>query len=167
MLLGSDGVPAPTVFAEMSALAAATGAVNLGQGFPDEDGPREVLDAAVDAIRSGANQYPPGRGVPELRAAIAYRGLGGEIFYWSTPGSKEIDFIWVKGARRVGIEVKSSRTWRAEYAKTLNEFLDAGRLTSGFVVYRGRARYRSGRVDGVPVEEFTSLLYTDALFEER
>ncbi|PCN49413.1 aminotransferase [Curtobacterium sp. 'Ferrero'] len=71
MLLGSDGVPAPTVFAEMSALAAATGAVNLGQGFPDEDGPREVLDAAVDAIRSGANQYPPGRGVPELRAAIA------------------------------------------------------------------------------------------------
>src|SRR6478752_6180067 len=50
MLLGPDGVPAPTVFAEMSALAAATGAVNLGQGFPDEDGPAEVLEAAVQAI---------------------------------------------------------------------------------------------------------------------
>jgi N-succinyldiaminopimelate aminotransferase len=71
MLLGPDGVPAPTVFAEMSALAAATGAVNLGQGFPDEDGPAEVLDAAVRAIRDGANQYPPGRGTPDLRAAVA------------------------------------------------------------------------------------------------
>jgi len=71
MLLGPDGVPAPTVFAEMSALAAATGAINLGQGFPDEDGPREVLDAAVDAIRQGVNQYPPGRGTPDLRRAVS------------------------------------------------------------------------------------------------
>ena len=60
-----------TIFAEMSALAAETGAINLGQGFPDTDGPPEVLDAAVDAIRSGQNQYPPGRGVPALRDAIA------------------------------------------------------------------------------------------------
>ncbi|WP_416394036.1 MULTISPECIES: aminotransferase class I/II-fold pyridoxal phosphate-dependent enzyme [unclassified Curtobacterium] len=71
MLLGPDGVPAPTVFAEMSALAAATGALNLGQGFPDEDGPAEVLEAAVAAIRDGVNQYPPGRGTPDLRAAIS------------------------------------------------------------------------------------------------
>lgn len=71
MLLGPDGSPAPTVFAEMSALAASTGAINLGQGFPDEDGPAAVLDAAVDAIRAGANQYTPGRGIPDLRAAIA------------------------------------------------------------------------------------------------
>ena len=60
-----------TVFAEMSALAVKTGAINLGQGFPDEDGPPEVLEAAVDAIRGGRNQYPPGIGVPELRQAIA------------------------------------------------------------------------------------------------
>jgi N-succinyldiaminopimelate aminotransferase len=60
-----------TVFAEMSALAVATGAVNLGQGFPDTDGPREVADAAVAAIRSGVNQYPPGPGQPDLRLAIA------------------------------------------------------------------------------------------------
>ncbi|MFJ3381259.1 aminotransferase class I/II-fold pyridoxal phosphate-dependent enzyme [Curtobacterium sp. NPDC090217] len=71
MLLGPDGTPAPTVFAEMSALAASTGAINLGQGFPDEDGPAEVLDAAVRAIRDGVNQYPPGRGTPDLRQAIA------------------------------------------------------------------------------------------------
>lgn len=60
-----------TIFAEMSALALETGAINLGQGFPDTDGPIEVLDAAVAAIRSGLNQYPPGLGDPDLRRAIA------------------------------------------------------------------------------------------------
>ncbi len=60
-----------TIFAEMSALALSTGAINLGQGFPDTDGPREMLDAAIDAISSGRNQYPPGAGVPELLDAIA------------------------------------------------------------------------------------------------
>lgn len=61
-----------TIFAEMSALAASTGAINLGQGFPDTDGPEEVREAAVRALRDGrGNQYPPGPGVPELRTAIA------------------------------------------------------------------------------------------------
>lgn len=62
---------ATTVFAEMSALAARVGAVNLGQGFPDEDGPAAMLKAAQDAIAEGHNQYPPGIGVPSLRHAIA------------------------------------------------------------------------------------------------
>jgi N-succinyldiaminopimelate aminotransferase len=60
-----------TIFAEMSALAVATSAINLGQGFPDADGPRVVADAAIAAIRAGHNQYPPGIGVPELRHAVA------------------------------------------------------------------------------------------------
>src|SRR5919202_1238505 len=61
-----------TIFAEMSALATATGSVNLGQGFPDTDGPAEVREAAVAAIRDGlGNQYPPGPGIPELRQAVA------------------------------------------------------------------------------------------------
>jgi N-succinyldiaminopimelate aminotransferase len=60
-----------TVFAEMSALALETGSVNLGQGFPDTDGPLELLTAASDAIHSGHNQYPPGPGIPALRHAIA------------------------------------------------------------------------------------------------
>ncbi len=64
-----------TIFAEMSALAASTGAINLGQGFPDTDGPPAVLEAAQRAIRDGHNQYPPGPGIPELRAAIAQRRL--------------------------------------------------------------------------------------------
>ncbi|WP_037363150.1 pyridoxal phosphate-dependent aminotransferase [Nakamurella lactea] len=60
-----------TIFAEMSALAVSTGAINLGQGFPDTDGPASMLAAAQQAIADGANQYPPGPGIPELRQAIA------------------------------------------------------------------------------------------------
>ena len=60
-----------TIFAEMSALAGETGAINLGQGFPDTDGPREMLEAAKAAIDGGRNQYPPGPGVPELLEAVA------------------------------------------------------------------------------------------------
>jgi N-succinyldiaminopimelate aminotransferase len=60
-----------TIFAEMSALAVRVGAVNLGQGFPDTDGPESVREAAVAAIRGGRNQYAPGIGIPELRAAVA------------------------------------------------------------------------------------------------
>src|SRR5258707_14420687 len=61
-----------TIFAEMSALALTTGSVNLGQGFPDTDGPAEIAAAAAAAILEGrGNQYPPGPGIPELRHAGA------------------------------------------------------------------------------------------------
>ncbi|GAA4893503.1 pyridoxal phosphate-dependent aminotransferase [Streptomonospora salina] len=79
MLRGVDDEPlvtrmrpfGETVFAEMSRLAAETGAVNLGQGFPDTDGPPALLEAAARHIREGVNQYPPGPGRPELRSAVA------------------------------------------------------------------------------------------------
>ncbi|MFG2775923.1 pyridoxal phosphate-dependent aminotransferase [Streptomyces sp. NPDC048350] len=65
-----------TIFAEMSALAVRTGAINLGQGFPDTDGPEEIREAAVRALRDGrGNQYPPGTGVPELRTAVTEHQL--------------------------------------------------------------------------------------------
>jgi N-succinyldiaminopimelate aminotransferase len=60
-----------SIFAEMSALAVATNSINLGQGFPDTDGPSAVSEAAIEAIRAGQNQYPPGRGVPALLEAVA------------------------------------------------------------------------------------------------
>jgi N-succinyldiaminopimelate aminotransferase len=64
-----------TIFATMTALALETGAINLGQGFPDFDGPAPVIEAAVAALRAGENQYPPTAGVPLLRAAIAEHQL--------------------------------------------------------------------------------------------
>ena len=60
-----------SVFERMSALAAQHGAVNLGQGFPDFGWPEDILDAAARALRDGSNQYPPSRGLPRLREAIA------------------------------------------------------------------------------------------------
>src|ERR671936_1586900 len=60
-----------TIFTTMTALAERTGAINLGQGFPDEDGPAAVLEAAAAALRDGHNQYAPLAGVPALRAAVA------------------------------------------------------------------------------------------------
>lgn len=101
----------------------------------------------------------------ELRAAISYQGRGGELSYWATQGGKEIDFIWSKGRRHVAVEVKNSRTWRSEYAKTINEFLDRGLAERGFVVYRGKQRYRSGQVDGLPVEDFLALIYEDEFYK--
>ena len=126
---------------------------------------RDVADEPLADADTGA--LLEGYILHELRAAISYQNLGGELCYWSTPGSKEIDFVWVKGGKRVAVEVKSSRRWRPEYAKTINELLEAGKVTRGFVVYRGRERYRSGGVDGLPVEDFLSLIYTDSFYGDR
>ncbi|MCR1161118.1 aminotransferase class I/II-fold pyridoxal phosphate-dependent enzyme [Paenarthrobacter sp. UW852] len=70
-LLSPNGGLGVTIFEEMTTLAVSTGAINLGQGFPDEGGPSEIKAAAQDAIASGANQYAPGKGIPALREAIA------------------------------------------------------------------------------------------------
>lgn len=74
-LASAEGEVRPTIFAEMSALAASADAANLGQGFPDEDGPEWIREIAAEAIRSGVNQYPPGRGILPLREAIASHQL--------------------------------------------------------------------------------------------
>jgi N-succinyldiaminopimelate aminotransferase len=84
-----------TIFAEMSALATATGAINLGQGFPDTDGPAEIAEAAVRAIREGkGNQYPPGPGIPELRTAIAEH----QQRFYGLPYDPETEVLVTAGA---------------------------------------------------------------------
>jgi len=70
-LLSPDGSLGVTIFEEMTTLALSTGAINLGQGFPDEDGPVEIKEAAQAAIAAGANQYAPGKGILPLREAIS------------------------------------------------------------------------------------------------
>ena len=83
-----------TIFAEMSALAARTGSINLGQGFPDTDGPAAVADAAVEAIRAGHNQYPPGAGILELRAAVAEH----QRRFWGMDLDPETEVLVTAGA---------------------------------------------------------------------
>jgi len=83
-----------TIFAEMSALAVRTGALNLGQGFPDSDGPTEVSEAAIAAIRAGHNQYPPGPGVEDLRRAVAEH----QLRFWGLDVDPESEVLVTAGA---------------------------------------------------------------------
>ncbi|MFG1642219.1 pyridoxal phosphate-dependent aminotransferase [Amycolatopsis sp. NPDC049252] len=83
-----------TIFAEMTALAHRTGAINLGQGFPDSDGPPELLAAAAEAVLSGHNQYPPLPGVPALRTAIAEQRAAD----YGTPYDPETEILVTAGA---------------------------------------------------------------------
>lgn len=83
-----------TIFATMSALALKTGAVNLGQGFPDTDGPAEMLDAAARALREGYNQYPPGPGLPVLRQAVAAH----QRRFWSLDYDPDGEVVVTAGA---------------------------------------------------------------------
>src|SRR5690349_7584184 len=83
-----------TIFTEMSALAARTGSVNLGQGFPDTDGPPEMLAAAAASLGSGANQYPPLPGIPALRAAI----VAHEQRFWGLERDPDTEVVVTAGA---------------------------------------------------------------------
>ena len=115
-----------TIFAEMSALASRTGAINLGQGFPDTDGPAPMLAAAVAAIEGGRNQYPPGPGVPELLAAVAdhqrrFYGLsvdpGSEVLV--TAGATEGIASVVLALCEPGDEVVTFEPYYDSYAATI------------------------------------------------
>jgi N-succinyldiaminopimelate aminotransferase len=115
-----------TIFAEMSALAVQTGSINLGQGFPDTDGPAAMLDRAVQAIGAGANQYPPGPGVLELRQAVsehraAHYGLTydpvGEIMV--TVGATEAVAASVLALCEPGDEVIAFEPYYDSYAASI------------------------------------------------
>ncbi|HEY7226297.1 MAG TPA: pyridoxal phosphate-dependent aminotransferase [Micromonosporaceae bacterium] len=116
-----------TIFTEMSALAVRTDSINLGQGFPDTDGPVAMLEAAALALRSGRNQYPPLAGIPELRAAIAahqrrFYGLeydpDAEILV--TAGATEAIAACVLGLCEPGDEVVLFEPFYDSYAASLS-----------------------------------------------
>ncbi len=115
-----------TVFATMTRLAVETGSINLGQGFPDTDGPEAMLGRAVEAIRGGLNQYPPGPGVPELRRAVSehqkeYYGLGydpdGEVLV--TVGATEAIAATVLALCEPGDEVIVFEPYYDSYAAAI------------------------------------------------
>lgn len=116
-----------TIFAEMSALAVRTGSINLGQGFPDVDGPAEVREAAKAAIDSGANQYPPGPGIPALLEAVAehqrrFYGLrldpSSEVLV--TTGATEAIAASMLGLLEPGDEVVVLEPYYDSYAATIS-----------------------------------------------
>jgi predicted AAA+ superfamily ATPase len=94
----------------------------------------------------------------ELRAYLDHSGRGGELSYWATPSRSEVDFVWTRGRRAVGIEVKAVNRWRSGEARALEELLAAGTLTRAYGVYEGATRLRAGGVEVLPVSEFLDRL---------
>jgi predicted AAA+ superfamily ATPase len=94
----------------------------------------------------------------ELRAWIDRSGSGGSLAYWRTPSGSEVDFVWTRGKRAVGIEVKAGARWRREDGAALAALIAGGTLRRGFGVYCGRETLRIGRVLVLPIESFLERL---------
>lgn len=104
--------------------------------------------------------------VHEIRAAMSYQEVGGEISYWRS-GASEIDLIYSRGKLHIGFEFKSSTTWRREYGSTVADLVEAKKLKRGYVIYRGKKREVNRGVVGLPVQDFLELLHSNKLFTER
>lgn len=94
----------------------------------------------------------------ELRAAVSYGGLGGALSYWRTPSGSEVDFIWSRGTRAVGIEVKAASRWRPEFGGPLTSLLADRVLRAGFGVYLGAAELKDGALRVLPFDTFLRAL---------
>ena len=99
----------------------------------------------------------------ELRSAIAYQNIGGELFYWRTSGGLEVDFIWHRGNEVVAIEVKNSQTWRREYGKALHALQGYREGVKAYGVYRGDKVLKVPAGEVLPVEEFFRRLHAGAV----
>lgn len=94
----------------------------------------------------------------ELRAAIAYQNLGGELRYWRTPAGSEVDFVWTRGNRAVGIEVKASIIWKSEFGGPLKGLIADGIVKKGFGLYTGAAELKDGPLRVLPLKKFLQVL---------
>jgi len=98
----------------------------------------------------------------ELRAHISYANIGGKLSYWSTSSKahedKEIDFIWSRGKRNIGFEIKSSANWRKGYGTYLKEFHNKGIIQKAYGVYLGDTRLKDGSITVLPIKEFMKEL---------
>jgi predicted AAA+ superfamily ATPase len=94
----------------------------------------------------------------ELRATIAYENLGGELRHWRTPSGSEVDFIWTRAKRAVGIEVKAATQWRREFGGPLKSLLDDRIVQSGFGVYAGTVELKDGPLRVLPLRKFLTEL---------
>ncbi|GAA1072410.1 pyridoxal phosphate-dependent aminotransferase [Tsukamurella spumae] len=153
-----------TIFAEISALAADTGAVNLGQGFPDTDGPAGMLAAAKAAIDGGMNQYPPGDGLPELRRAVSAQvereyGLhydpDGEVLI--TVGASEGIAAAVLGLVEPGQEVILIEPYYDSYAATV-AMAGAVRVVVPLVEDGGRYRLDPAMLRGAVTDRTAAII---------
>lgn len=100
----------------------------------------------------------------ELRSWINLSNCGGELFYWGTPSQSEIDFIWTRGRKAVGIEVKAVSGWKTEYGSVLNQWASEERLQKCFAVYLGDIRMKDHAIHVLPIKEFMKDLAQGKVF---
>ena len=113
---------------------------------------REPLDSAERSALLETLVYH------ELRAHVAYSQCGGEFSYYRTPSGSEVDFVWVRGKRAVGIEVKASARWREEHGRALADLHRAGVLTACYGVYLGDRPLQAGAITVLPLNAFLRRL---------
>lgn len=90
----------------------------------------------------------------ELRAHIAATGVGGDLAYWRTPSGSEIDFLWTRGARSIGIEVKASSRWRPEHGRALKDLVRSSTVKRGLAIYTGERELRDEEIRVLPWQSF-------------
>lgn len=100
----------------------------------------------------------------ELRAAMAFHNTGGQLHYWRTPSGNEVDFVWTRGSRALGIEVKVSHRWRSEFGAPLKELIARKVMTSGFGVYTGTVELKDGPLRVLPLRQFLRALARGDVF---
>ena len=123
--------------------------------------PREPLDGAERGALLETLVFH------ELRAQIGYAGIGGSLAYYRTPSGTEVDFIWSRGKRAVGIEVKASTRWRPEFGRALLDLRGLGVLTDCFGVYLGERPLRVGPVRVLPLDAFARELAEGRVLRTR
>jgi predicted AAA+ superfamily ATPase len=100
----------------------------------------------------------------EVRAAIHYLDVGGDLFYYRTPAGVEVDLVWCRGKRAFGIEIKSATEWRSDFGHGLKDLLDRKIIQAAYGVYRGDRAYSTSGVHVFPYRDFASRLFDGTLF---
>jgi uncharacterized protein len=101
----------------------------------------------------------------EARAALHYLDVGGELSYYRTPAGVEVDLIWSRGKKAVGVEIKSAIEWRGEYGKGLKGLMAEKKIQAAYGVYRGHRAFSDASIKVLPVEEFTRRLHDGEILQ--
>ncbi len=132
-----------------------------------------LFDTGVQRALQGLSRDMPERAdrghlfeswlVHEVRAAIAYAGVGGQLYYWRTPSGTEVDLIWQRGRRAIAFEFKSHASWRAQDSKGLDTLLENGAVQRAYGVYAGERSLREGSISVLSTNDFCKRI-VDAEF---
>ena len=99
----------------------------------------------------------------ELKMVSSYRSLGWQINYWGVPSGGEVDFIISQGKKHIGIEIKTSKSWRKDYSKGLTTLLAENKIHKAIGIYLGKEKLKEDGIEIYPIEKFLKLLWSQQL----